>query len=165
MIKSLAVIFWSQSVKFRKARKGNITSRCTCTCIFFKRTACSSKLTHVVLHKRANLKSSFSTTKYEPNFHSCSSVGQTGNRKSHCLQISLSRTSAAFTRNPLSAAGGGGHSNVSPWSAARVTPHTIHSDPGYMSRQIRKFRTDKFDGLTNGNFDSCNSCKRLVTRI
>ena len=35
------------------------------------------------------------------------------------------------------------------------------SDPKYMSRKIRKFRTDKFDSETNGNFDSCNSCKRL----
>ena len=32
---------------------------------------------------------------------------------------------------------------------------------GYMSRKIRKFRTDKFD-TCSGNFDSCNSCKRLV---
>ena len=36
-------------------------------------------------------------------------------------------------------------------------------DPVYMSRKIRKFRTDKFDSETNGNFDSCNSCKRLGT--
>ena len=36
-----------------------------------------------------------------------------------------------------------------------------------MSRKIRKFRTDKFDSETNGNFDSCNSCKRFpfVSRI
>ena len=36
-------------------------------------------------------------------------------------------------------------------------------DHGYMSRQIRKFRMDIFDGVTNRNFDSCNSCKRLET--
>ena len=37
------------------------------------------------------------------------------------------------------------------------------SDPGYMSRRIRKFRTDKFDARNKGNFDSCNSCKWLIT--
>ena len=35
-------------------------------------------------------------------------------------------------------------------------------DPGYTSRKIRKFRTDKFDACNKRNFDSCNSCKRLV---
>ena len=32
-----------------------------------------------------------------------------------------------------------------------------------MSREVRKFRTDKFDSETTGNFDSCNLCKRLGT--
>ena len=32
-----------------------------------------------------------------------------------------------------------------------------------MSRKTLKFRTDKFDSETNGNFDSSNSCKRLGT--
>ena len=36
------------------------------------------------------------------------------------------------------------------------------TDPGYMSRKFRKLRTDKFDRETNGNFDSCSSCKRPV---
>ena len=36
------------------------------------------------------------------------------------------------------------------------------TDPGYMSRTILKFRTEKFDTCTNGNFYSGNSCKRLV---
>ena len=31
-----------------------------------------------------------------------------------------------------------------------------------MSRKIRKCRTDKFDSETNGSFDTCNTCKRLV---
>ena len=35
-------------------------------------------------------------------------------------------------------------------------------DPGYMSRQIRKFRTDKFDTRNKRSFDSCKSCKRLL---
>ena len=37
------------------------------------------------------------------------------------------------------------------------------NDRVYMSRKIRKLRTDKFDGETNGNFDSCNSCNLLGT--
>ena len=36
------------------------------------------------------------------------------------------------------------------------------NDPGYMSRKIRKFRRINSIRETNGNFDSCNSCKRLV---
>ena len=32
-----------------------------------------------------------------------------------------------------------------------------------MSRKIRNFRTNKFDSVTNGNFDSCNRFKRLGT--
>ena len=32
-----------------------------------------------------------------------------------------------------------------------------------MSRKIWKFRTDKFDTKTNGNFDLCEWCKRLET--
>ena len=52
--------------------------------------------------------------------------------------------------------------------AARVTtppeyPGRWHHDPVYMSRKNRKFRTEKFDTEINGNFDSCNSCKRLGT--
>ena len=39
------------------------------------------------------------------------------------------------------------------------------SDPGYMSRKIQKFQTDKLDSETNGSFDSCNSCKRLGSRL
>ena len=39
--------------------------------------------------------------------------------------------------------------------ARHVVPVGGDSDPVYMSRKIRKFRTDKFDGETNENFDSC----------
>ena len=35
-------------------------------------------------------------------------------------------------------------------------------DPGYMSRKIRKFRTDKFDTFLGGNFYSSNSCEWLI---
>ena len=37
------------------------------------------------------------------------------------------------------------------------------NDPVYMSRKIRKFRTDKFDTWNKRKFYSCNSCKRLGT--
>ena len=36
------------------------------------------------------------------------------------------------------------------------------SDPGYMSRKIRKFRTYKFDSEAIESFDWCKICKRLV---
>ena len=36
-------------------------------------------------------------------------------------------------------------------------------DPEYISRKIRKFRTDKFDTRNKRSFDSCKSCKRLVS--
>ena len=36
-------------------------------------------------------------------------------------------------------------------------------DPGYMTRKIRKFQRINSIRETNGNFDSCNSCKRLGT--
>ena len=36
-------------------------------------------------------------------------------------------------------------------------------DPVYMSRKIRKFERINSIRETNGNFDSCNSCKRLGT--
>ena len=41
----------------------------------------------------------------------------------------------------------------------------LHSGTGYMSRQIRQLRTDKFDRETHGNFDSCNSCKRHESKF
>ena len=54
----------------------------------------------------------------------------------------------------------------------KATPISGHckrnrsADPEYMSRKIRKFRTDKFDTWKKRNFDSCNLCKRLVpTRL
>ena len=45
----------------------------------------------------------------------------------------------------------------------RLSSVNRDTDPVYISRKIRKFRTDKFYSETNGNFDSCNSCKRLGT--
>ena len=47
-------------------------------------------------------------------------------------------------------------------AARALQPHTEAAHPGYMSRQTRNFRTDKFDRETNRSFDSCISCKRLV---
>ena len=37
------------------------------------------------------------------------------------------------------------------------------TDPGYMSRKIESFERINSIRETNGNFDSCNSCKRLGT--
>ena len=56
------------------------------------------------------------------------------------------------------------HQNITSQITMQRTKSSINTlcDPVYMSRKIRKFRTDKFDSETNGNFDSCNSCKRLV---
>ena len=35
-------------------------------------------------------------------------------------------------------------------------------DPGYMSRKFESFERIISIRITNGNFDSCNSCKRMV---
>ena len=51
-----------------------------------------------------------------------------------------------------------------PGCTAPQSPPEAVIDSVYMGINIRKFRTDKFDSVTNENFDSCNSlCKRLGT--
>ena len=54
---------------------------------------------------------------------------------------------------------------TSPSSLHRQLPRPapVNSGPGYMSRKILKFRTDKFDTCKKLKFDSCNSSKRLGT--
>ena len=39
------------------------------------------------------------------------------------------------------------------------------SDPDYMSRQIQKFRTDKFDTSSKQKFDSCNHGWRIIFKV
>ena len=43
-----------------------------------------------------------------------------------------------------------------------TTGNAAVADRGYMSRKIRKIRTDIFQSETNRSFNSCNSCNRLV---
>ena len=45
---------------------------------------------------------------------------------------------------------------------ASLAPDEVGTDPGYMSRKIRSFELINSIRETNGNFDSCNSCERLV---
>ena len=40
--------------------------------------------------------------------------------------------------------------------------YTVHTDLGYMSRKLESFQRLNTMRETNGNFDTCNSRKRLV---
>ena len=48
-------------------------------------------------------------------------------------------------------------------TAAHGTSAKANIDPGYMSRQFESFERINSIRVTNGNFDSCNSCKWLGT--
>ena len=46
---------------------------------------------------------------------------------------------------------------------ARAPPVGAGSDPGYMSRNLESLERINSIHETNGRFESCNSCKRLVS--
>ena len=54
--------------------------------------------------------------------------------------------------NPSGPSGHAGTAPTKQTAATRPAPAERVDDPGYMSRKIRKFRTDKFDTKNNRKF-------------
>ena len=54
-------------------------------------------------------------------------------------------SAAVYDHRPAAAAGGRGTIGARPGAAQPVMNTAAHSHPGYTSRKIGKFRTDKFE--------------------